>query len=203
MTMAAGGWAQLMGAIMASWGSFYAQKTAAYAEKGQAKSLEFQAAIADRNARMAEVEAQDHLRAGRQEVGRVTLAAGQAKAQRRASAAAAGIELGVGSEAEVDETLDFFRDLDVLQVRSNAVRRSIAAREEGMSQRIDATMRRVSARNLRASARSRDPYLAKLTSLLGSSSQIAPSWQASTSSSSRNTSWNEGGMGPREYRGRR
>lgn len=162
----------ITGALVGAVGSFYAAKSQQYQLRSQALSLEFEQSLANLNARQAELDAHDILRAGQQEAGRVTLRAGLARGSTRASQSARGIVGGVGSAAEVVASGDLVKELDVHTINSNAVRAAGQARIRAVNARNRASLLGVSARNIRGTAGTINPGVAAFTSLLGSGASI-------------------------------
>lgn len=170
---------QAAGAANSAVGAFYEAKSAKGQLRSRASSLDLQADLADINARQAEFEAQDILRAGRAEAGRVGMAARAEQNRGAAELAASGTQPGVGSAAEVQASAELLRQIDMLTVGGNAARGAAAARTQKVGYQNQATMNRMSASNLRRSASSISPWSAAATSLLGSATQVAPQWYAS------------------------
>lgn len=72
--------------------------------------------------------ADDAMRAGNQQIAAITYQAGQQKAATRVSMAASGIQVGVGSSAEILASQDIARDMQVNQTYANAVTASFGYR---------------------------------------------------------------------------
>jgi len=153
---------QAGGAATSAVGSFYGAKS-------QKSSLNFQAQLADINARMAEQTAQSEQLKGQKQVAAQTLQAGQLKSKQRATMAANGIDLGVGSAAEVQASTDILKEIDKNTIEANSVRSAWGYRTKGTSFKNDALIKR-------ASASSIDPFGSATTSLLGGASSISKSY---------------------------
>lgn len=164
------------GALMSAVGSFYAVQTQKYQAKSAALSLEFEASMANLNARAAEQDAQAILKAGQQEAGQYALAMAQEKESARTSSAAAGVVGGVGSAAEVQASYQLAKEIDVLTIKTNSVRAANNARMGAQDQRNRASIARTSAGNVRAGAGTLNPGLAAGGSLLGSAGTLASQW---------------------------
>lgn len=114
---------------------------------------------AEVNARIAELGAQSALEQGNQQVGTLTLKAGQLKSTQRAAMAANGIDLGEGNAVDVQASTDLMKEVDMNQITANAVRsawgyRTQAAQvqAEGITQSANAEIRgRTEATNIRIS----------------------------------------------------
>jgi len=159
----------------------------------QQASLEFQAQIADINARMAERAAQSELLAGQRRIASLTLSAGQLKGKQRASMAANGIDLGVGSAAETLASTDLMKEIDKNTLEVNAVQSAWGYRTKGSAFSSQAIVQRGSASTLdafkaasgafidasntapyfRSTASAISPYGSAFTSLLGSATPIS------------------------------
>lgn len=168
--------ASVGGAVMTAIGAFYSVKAAQYQAESQALQLEHQGQMSALNARAAERDAQSLLAAGQEEAGRTGLRYRQIKGAVRARQAAAGIQSGVGSAAEVVTSVDLAKEADQLAITRNAVRAANASR----TQRVNALNRGrfadLSATNLRRSAGSMNPWLSGLSSLIGSGASVSKEW---------------------------
>ena len=146
------------GAIGA-WGAASAQKN----------SLNYQANIADLNARMSETQAQGTLLTGERQAQQSMLQTAQLKSTQRATMAANGVDLGVGSASNVLTSTDVMGQIDKNTIEANATRAAWGYRTQGTNYQNEALMDR-------ATARAINPTQAGLTSLLTSSGQVASSW---------------------------
>lgn len=165
-------------AITSAIGSYYQAEATKYQAKSQMSALAFQQEIASRNAAAAHRAADEVIAAGRQEIGRYTMAAGQKAATSRARMAARGIQAGVGSASETEASDDLIKQIDVLTLNSNTVRRAAATRMQASNYRTQATMLGVSAENARATAKSIQPWMAPTASLLGSAGMLGIQWSS-------------------------
>ena len=132
-------------------------------------NLQTRANIAGINARIAELGAQSALFQGQQQVGSLTLRAGQLKSSQRASMAANGVDLGTGSAAEVQASTDILKETDALTIDANAVRSAWGYRTESVNQQNQALMSRANAKGI-------SPGSSAASSLLGSAGSVAHSW---------------------------
>ena len=80
---------------------------------------------------MAEYAAQDAVRRGEEDAIKVRQRADQIKGAQRSKMAASGLDLGVGTAAELQDQTDFFGQQDVATTRSNAQRAAWASRSSG------------------------------------------------------------------------
>lgn len=150
------------GAVSGAVGSYWSAKN-------NQITLEGQAAIADTNARIAELGAHQELIRGQHEVARVTLAAGQLKGRQRVALAANGVDLGVGSAAEIQASTDLMKEIDKNTAHANAVRSAWGYRTQGMNYQAEATVKRGAAGGI-------SPGLTAFGSMLGGAGQVAGSW---------------------------
>lgn len=140
-----------------------------YSSALQKSSLAAQAAIAESNARIAELGAQSALNQGQREVGALTLKAGQLKSRQRASLAANGVDLGVGSAAEIQASTDIMKDIDKYTIEANAVRSAWGYRAQAVNFENEAMTKH-------ATASAISPFGSAATSLLGSAGSVASAW---------------------------
>ena len=153
---------QIGGGVTSAIGSYFSAAT-------QKATLKGQAAIADTNARIAELGAQQELFRGQQQVGALTLQAGQLKSRQRAALAANGIDLGVGSAAEIQASTDIMKEIDKNTVEANATRSAFGYRTQAMNFQNEAL-------TARATASAISPGMSAVSSLLGSATSVAASW---------------------------
>jgi hypothetical protein len=161
------------GALTSAVGAYYSVLGQRYQLRSQALSRDFEASIAGFNARAAERDAQALIQAGQQRKGLSTLRFGQLKAASRTRTAAAGVQAGVGSAAEVQASIEAVKEIDSLTIELNAVRAAGAARTRAVDFRNRALFARVSAANARRSAGALSPGLAAATSLLGGAGRVS------------------------------
>lgn len=166
------------GAISSAIGGFYAAKTAQYEAKSAASNYQFQSDMDALNARSAEADAQSILEAGKSDIMRYTLQAGQNKASVTAHTAASGVVLGVGSAKEVAASQDVVKDIDVMTINSNATRAAWAKRVQATNYKNRSMLENVSSQNSLRTARSISPWMSATGSLLGSASRIGTQWLA-------------------------
>lgn len=142
-----------------------------YSAASQKSALQAQAALADTNSRIAELGAQSALAQGQQQVGALTLKAGQLKSTQRANLAANGVDLGEGSAAEVQASTDLMKEIDKNTVEANAVRSAWGYRAQAMNYQNEALTKR-------ATAGAINPIGSVVSSLLSGAGSVASSWYA-------------------------
>lgn len=171
-----GGYVALIGALMGAVGGYYDAKSQRYQLASQASALDFQADISRQNARIAEMEANDIMRAGELEAGRSGMAYGQARGALRTSIGASGVLGGVGSAAEIGASLDLAKELDAMQINSNRVRGAVGARLQRQSLLTEAAISGANAQSARYARDSIHTGRAVTTSLLGAATGVSSSW---------------------------
>lgn len=154
--------AQGAGAASSAVGSYYS----AAASK---RDLNLRADLAEINAKSAESAAQATLLSGQRETQRSMIATAQLKAKQRTGLAANGVDLGVGSAANILTTTDVMGEVDANTIEANAVRGA-------WGQRMQSVDLQNQARSSRAAAGAISPGMSAVGSLLGSAGQVASSW---------------------------
>ena len=158
--------AAIGGSVIASIGAYATAQGQEAQLKSGAMTEDHQAVMDDLGAQQARLAAQSVVAEGRRARGRYGLRAAQEQASQRASAAARGIQGGVGSAAEVQASLKFAQTVDELTIDANTLRQRQALERQELSLRNRAEMRRVSAENMRRSASTISPGLAAATQAL-------------------------------------
>lgn len=120
--------------------------------------------VAANNATMAEYAAQDAQRRGEEQVQAVQRKASQLKGAQRSMMASRGLDLGVGTSAEILDQTDFFADQDVATTRYNAARDAWSSRAQGQDMM---TQGRYAARNANQQA---------IGSLMGTAGSVSDKW---------------------------
>lgn len=163
-TMNSAAWAGLLsqgiGLAGSVFGSFYSAKS----QKIQAR---LQADLAEHNARMAEMGARQALFAGQRHAAARSLQAGQLLSAQKAAQAASGVDLSVGSAAEVRAGTELFKEADVNQIEANALMQAWGYRTQAADYRAQAGMAKSSAPS---------PALAAASTLLTGAGSVADSW---------------------------
>ena len=144
---------QLFGLAGQVAGSFYSARS----QKTQAR---LQADLAEHNARMAEMGARQALFSGQRQAAARSLQAGQLLSAQKAAQAASGVDLSVGSAAELRAGTEIFKEADVNQIEANALM-------QAWGYRTQAGMARAS---------SPSPSLAAGATLLTGAVSVADSW---------------------------
>lgn len=129
---------------------------------GAFNQASLQKRLAEQNAQMAEMAAQDALYQGQIAAHQSQRQHAQLKGSQRASLAANGVELSEGSALNLLTDSDFMKQQDTAMIQLNAARLAWGYRTQGL--------------NYRRQAAFSNPLGAGLGSLLGSAGQVAPHW---------------------------
>ena len=156
---AAGGIMSVGSTVTSMIGSMSAADTARYNYQSSALNLEHQEDMAKINAGMLEMAAQQTYRAYDRQIMTKTMAAGLKKGTARASFAARGIQMGVGSTANAFASAAVMREIDKITMNSNRIRAANKMRTRGVQSDIRADMLGVSASNMFATASAVSPFL--------------------------------------------
>ncbi len=165
--------AQIGGSIISSIGAY------AGAEAQQAQLIsgamtdEHRAVMADLGAAQAQMAADSLVLEGRKARAEVGLRAAQEQGSDRASAAARGVQGGVGSAADVQASLRLVQEIEQRNVDSQTLRQKQALERESLSRRNTARQLRVSAQNRRDTASALNPAFAAFTSALQGAGAVA------------------------------
>ena len=161
-----GGIMSIGGTVTGLIGNYAASNRQKYEAESAGLTLEHQEDMAAINADMLEMEAQQVYRAYNRQIMTKTMAAGLKKGTARASFAARGIQMGVGSTANVFASDAVMREIDKLTMNSNRVRAANQMRTRGVQADIRSDMLGVSASNMFATASSVSPFLNMTTTLM-------------------------------------
>lgn len=107
----------------------------ALAAKGAYDQGQVAKQVGRNNQVMAEYAAQDAQRRGEEDAIKARQRASAVKGAQRASMAAKGLDLGVGTAAELQDQTDFFGETDIGTARNNAARDAWSARAGGRNAR--------------------------------------------------------------------
>lgn len=166
------------GSVMGAIGTYYQLLGQKNATKAAALNDDFRATQSAIQARAAEQEAQQILRAGRQEAAFRGLVEAQDVGATRANAAARGVVVGTGSAGEIERAQRLASELDKRTLRTNAERAAASARERGANAKAESLLSRVSASNRRATAGTISPAAGAAGSALNSSASLLAQWNS-------------------------
>lgn len=113
---------------------------------------------------MAELAAQDALKRGDEDAIKLRQHGAAIKGAQRAAMAAKGLDLGVGTQAEILDQTDFFSETDQITARSNAQRSAWSMRAGGANTRAQ------------GDAAAQQGNLAAFSTALGTASQVSGRW---------------------------
>jgi hypothetical protein len=146
------------GMISGAIGSYYSAKTAQYqvqaeqnALKSKALSIQYQADVSELNGKSAQFQAMLIMRDRNKAIANMTLKAGQERSSARAAMASRGLQLDIGSSAEVMASMDYVKEADMLTINSNAVRSAENAKITAVNAQANAMVGLASAGNVMAS----------------------------------------------------
>lgn len=137
--------------------------------QGQKAALNYQSAVAQNNATIAQYQAQIALENGAAEEQASELRTAAMKGDQRAMLAANGVDLGTGSATEILATTEFMGKRDALTIRDNASRQAWAINEQAKGYASEAAMDQ-------ATASAINPAASAFSSLLSGAGQVAGSW---------------------------
>lgn len=164
------------GAAMQAIGAYYSVRAGKYELKSKSLDLKFQSTMAAINARAAEQDAQNALRAATRQAGQSGLQYRVLRSAAVSRMAASGVDGGAGSAAEQLASIDYARESDRISITTAGVRAANAARMEAVSGRAQSAMLGLSSRNMLRTAGAMSPFLAGTQSLLGSLSSAGQSY---------------------------
>jgi hypothetical protein len=156
-------------------GSYYAAHTEKYKTKMLALNLQHKKDMTLFNRRMKDSQAQHINKVYNHRLQILGLQQGQARGKARASFAARGIQMGVGSTKDAFVSSEILASLDRLTMNSNKVRAVESKRLEGVGLGISATMLGVSESNAFATASSISPWMNMSSSLLTGAGNVLSS----------------------------
>jgi hypothetical protein len=146
------------------------QLSGAYgSSKASKAAYEQQAQVARNNAQLAEWQAQDALTRGQRAASAVRMKGAQLKGTQRATMAANGVDLGVGSALRILADTDYLAGMDAGTALDNAAREAWAIRNQAAGFTAESNL-------LQSRADAEKPWMAAATSLLGSATRVAPQW---------------------------
>ncbi|WP_375199064.1 virion core protein, T7 gp14 family [Cupriavidus metallidurans] len=161
-----GGYASLLPSVVSAIGG---AATSGAAASGRRAVADYNATIAENNADLATLQAQDAVTRGRQSESDLYRQSGQLMGRQRANTAANGISLNEGSPAAIEASTRYMRDVDLATLRNNAAR-------SAWGYNVQADNYRSQAKAYRAAADASSPTASVATSLLGSASGVSSKW---------------------------
>ncbi|WP_443747243.1 hypothetical protein [Asticcacaulis solisilvae] len=137
--------------------------------QGQRTQLGLDATLADLNGQMKEQQARGAVMAGQRQSQGIMLQTARTKSSQRAAMAANGVALDSDSAVNQLSSTDYMGQVDSNAVEGDAARQAMGLRMDAVTYRNQALMDR-------ATRKSISPTMSAVTSLIGSSSQVANSW---------------------------
>ena len=146
--------------------------TERYKARSAALNYEHQRDMAQLNKRMLESQAQHIGRAYNKQIAIRTMKAGQAISSTKASFAARGIQMGVGSTANVFASAELLKEIDRLTMNTNKVKAMNTKRAQAVNMGIRGDMLGMSADNLFSTASTISPFMNMSSTFLTGASSI-------------------------------
>lgn len=135
----------------------------------QKDAYAYQAKVADINAQLAEVSAEQELAKGRQQQMQLQTATENLKGSQRASMAANGIVLGEGTAKNIIDSTDFMAEQDLATIRANAARAAFGYRTQGLNYQAQAGASR-------AAGDSINPFMQGASTFLTGAGSVGANW---------------------------
>ena len=146
--------------------------TERYKARSAALNFEHQRDMAQLNKRMLESQAQHIGRAYNKQIAIRTMKAGQAISSSKASFAARGIQMGVGSTANVLASAEILKEIDRLTMNTNKVKAMNTKRAQAVNMGIRSEMYGMSADNLFSTASTISPFMNMTSTFLTGAGSI-------------------------------
>ena len=166
---------QGFGTIGGMVGSYYAAKSEQNKTRSLALQYQHKKDMALFNERRKESQAQHIMRSFNKQYQILSLKQGRKKSTARASFAARGIQMGVGSTKDAFVSSEILNKIDALTMNSNKVRAATSKRLEAVDVGIRGDMYGLSASNMFATASNIDPFMNMSSSLMTGVSSIISS----------------------------
>lgn len=166
------------GAVLGAIGTYQSLMGQRHQQRSEALNDEFRATQSAIQARAAEQEAQEILRAGKLQAAYRGLVEAQDIGATRANAAARGVVAGTGSAGDVERSQRLAAELDKRTLRTNAERAAAGARERKANAAGESLLLRASAAARRATANSINPAFGATASALGSGGSLLAQWNS-------------------------
>lgn len=134
LSMLNAGFQSQMAKLNAGYSSASTQSAAAHAEAMAAINAQGIRDASEVNAKISQLAAESALESGNKDIAILTLKAGQVKGAQRAALAANGVDIGEGSAAEVAASTEILKEIDVQQIKSNAIASAWGYKTQAASQ---------------------------------------------------------------------
>ncbi|MBI5900849.1 MAG: hypothetical protein HZB40_16710 [Rhodocyclales bacterium] len=143
----------------------------------QRSAYEYQSQVARNNAIIAEQNARLAQEQGAQDEQNQRLKVASFYSDQRAQLAANGIDLGVGSAADLLATTKFMGEHDALTIRDNAARRAWAYRAQSQDFTSDASFKSAAGSNINPFMAGASSFMTGAGSMLTSAGGVANKWK--------------------------
>lgn len=137
--------------------------------KATKSALEYQGQMADINADMQEIARQSRLLSANTQIAALTMKAGQLRARQNVAVAANNLTRGVGNAAELAATAKIMKDVDVHNIKTNAILASFGPEIAKLNSMAQGRMARVAADSV-------NKYSIASASLLATATQVTKSY---------------------------
>lgn len=117
----------------------------AYNAYGQYQTGKYNAAVADENARLADISAEEAITLGEADVSRFRMNINQIRGRQRAAIGASNIEMS-GSALDISEDTAQIGELEIATIRNNAARDAYGFRTQGLNYRAQGRLDRFAGR---------------------------------------------------------
>ena len=153
-------------------GDYSQANTERYKARSAALNYEHQQDMMELNKRMLESQAQHIGRAYNKQIAIRTMKAGRDISSTKASFAARGIQMGVGSTANVFASAEILKEIDRLTMNTNKVKAMNTKRAQAVNMGIRSEMYGMSADNLFSTASTISPFMNMSSTFLTGASSI-------------------------------
>lgn len=171
-------WLGITGGAMQTVGAYYSVKAQQNQLKSQALNAEFAATQSSIEARAIERDAVEVQNASQKEQAIRGLVEAQEVGAQRTSAAASGVAVGVGNQADIERAMRVAAAVDKRRIRTAAEQQANRLRNAAVTTRANGLLGRASAANMRATARTMNPEIGALGAATGSAGSILSQYVA-------------------------
>lgn len=133
------------------------------------QAYEYQARVAENNAKIAQWQAEDAIRRGQEEEAAHRMKVAQLAGKQNAELAARGLDVGFGSALDILTGTYLMGEVDAGRIRENAARESWGRQAQAMNYQADAGL-------LQNRANRESPGVAAFSTLLDKGSTVADRW---------------------------
>lgn len=154
-------------------GNYYAVQQQQAQLESQALSMDFAAQVAELNMNLTEQAVARMGEARQQQLGLLSMQTAERRAAAATSAAGRGVKIDSGSAIEQQSAIELMSQVDAMTLEANFEERISAAERGAATQKSQALLSRVSASNIRSTARSISPEGAYLSTEIGGAARVS------------------------------